>query len=163
MTRLTMLAIVVALGACSKGERDQLSRSASDSAAVVDTAMRADTTAAAAQPETATSETRSKPARSGASVSAPEKAPARTDARRDRGPTGAEALTGVRAAPAPATLSANQVKRLQAALNRAGCNAGTPDGVEGAGTRRAIDCGLKKYKLASNDLSGLYRKLGLDF
>jgi len=70
---------------------------------------------------------------------------------------------GVRAALPSRQLSVEQVKRLQAALNKVGCHAGPADGAEGAGTQRAIACGLKKYKLASDDLSGLYRKLGLDF
>ena len=72
-------------------------------------------------------------------------------------------MTGVRAAPVTHELTADQAKQLQAALNKAGCNAGTPDGEMGRQTQRAIGCGFKKYKLNSNDTTGLYRKLGLDF
>jgi peptidoglycan hydrolase-like protein with peptidoglycan-binding domain len=86
-----------------------------------------------------------------------------TAAANSNGITGAEAMTGVRATSPSRPLSGDQVKRLQAALNRVGCHAGTPDGVEGPGLQRAISCGLKKYKLATDDLNGLYRKLGLDF
>jgi len=89
-------------------------------------------------------------------------APAGTEAARDNGVTGAEAMTGVHTA-APAELSVDQVKQLQVALKKAGCYSGTPDGVNGPGTQRAIECGLKKYKLGPNETGELYRKLGLKF
>jgi peptidoglycan hydrolase-like protein with peptidoglycan-binding domain len=67
------------------------------------------------------------------------------------------------AATAPEDLSTDQVKRLQAALNKAGCKAGAVDGVMGSGTRRAVACGLEKNRLRSNDYRGLYQSLNLKF
>ncbi len=60
-------------------------------------------------------------------------------------------------------LLADQVRRLQAALNDAGCNAGAVDGVVGGRTRQATACGVEKNNLGNNDLRGLYRSLDLDF
>ncbi|MGH7527288.1 MAG: peptidoglycan-binding domain-containing protein [Gemmatimonadales bacterium] len=81
-----------------------------------------------------------------------------------RGPTGAEAMGGIRTSTTRLDdLSADQVRRLQTALNRAGCNAGAVDGVVGRRTRQAIACGLEKNNLGSNELSGLYRSLHLGF
>ncbi|HEY8258814.1 MAG TPA: peptidoglycan-binding domain-containing protein [Gemmatimonadales bacterium] len=177
--RWTSLAIAVAVAACAKGERDQVSHSAADSATAADSAIAAapapaDTVSAAATADTLAPKkstsgaaTATKPTKSGATTTAPKPAETKTVSSAAGGPTGAEALMGVRASspsvPAPGRLSTDQVKRLQAALNKAGCHAGTPDGVEGAGTQRAIACAQKKYKLASDDLNGLYKKLGLDF
>lgn len=187
MTRWTLVAIAVSLAACNRGDRDRLSRNASDSAAAADSAvtmpdsaMSSDSMSGDVRPADSTSV--QKTAASGAKTLRPaadtnRTTPARaSDTRTGEGPTGAEAMTGVRPAPsgteaikgvraAPAVhdLSADQAKQLQAALNKAGCDAGTADGVMGRQTQRAISCGLKKYKLDSNDMSGLYRKLGLDF
>ena len=72
-------------------------------------------------------------------------------------------MGGIRAASAPRELSADEVKQLQSALKKTGCYTGTADGVNGPGTQRAVGCGLKKYKLGANDVSELYRKLGLSF
>ena len=172
MTRWTIVAIAVALGACSKGERNELSRSTSDTAAVdsvtamASDSMPSDTMSARAIPADSSSmkktvATGAKPAR--AVPDTKSTAPAYTDTRKDAGLTGAEAMTGVRAAPVTHELTTDQAKQLQAALNKAGCNAGTPDGAMGRRTQRAISCALEKYKLNSNDTNGLYRKLGLDF
>ncbi len=187
MTRWTVVAIAVALVGCNKGER-ALSRNTSDSAAAADSAMTmpasampSDSMSADARP--ADSSSMRKAVASGAKTLRPASdtksttpAPASTDTRSENGPTGAEAMTGVRPAPsgaeamegvraAPAVhdLTADQAKQLQAALNKAGCNAGTADGLMGRQTQRAISCGLNKYKLGNSDMSELYRKLGLDF
>jgi hypothetical protein len=173
MTRWTFVALAVTLSACNKGERDQTAQNKSDTAAVAaGSARSADSTAArtrssdtaTAQPSAGEKATikaaaTTKPAGTGGK---PE-APAGTGAAKDHGITGAEAMMGVRAAAAPGELSADQVKQLQTGLKKAGCYSGTADGVSGPGTQRAIECGLKKYKLGPNDTGELYRKLGLKF
>lgn len=177
--RWTSLAIAVAVAACAKGERDQFSHTAADSAMTADTAMAAASAPTYTSPATVPADTvvakkstsgataSTKPTKSGATTTAPKPADTKTVSSAAGGPTGAEAMMGVRGSspsvPAPGRLSTDQVKRLQTALNKAGCHAGTPDGVEGAGTQRAIACAQKKYKLAGDDLNGLYKKLGLEF
>lgn len=156
MTRWTLLAIAFAVVACSEGERDRLSRDASDAAAGTDSALRTDPntpeTAAAGGADT-----------EGAMAADTAPTPAGAVAGGTEGITGAEAMGGVPSATTRLDLSADQVKRLQSALNDAGCNAGPVDGVVGRRTRQAISCGLKRNNLGSNDLSGLYRALDLDF
>jgi peptidoglycan hydrolase-like protein with peptidoglycan-binding domain len=173
MTRWTFVALAITLSACNKGERDQTAQNKSDTAATAaDSARSADaTTARTMSSDTATAKpsagekatikaaATTKPAATGGKT----EAPAGTEAARNNGVTGTEAMTGVHAAAAPGELSADQVKQLQAALKKAGCYSGTPDGVSGPGTQRAIECGLKKYKLGPNDTGELYRKLGLKF
>ncbi len=172
MMRWTTLAIAVLIAGCAKGERDQKSQSATNGT-TADTAMRTE----ASPVDTSSHAVRSDSgaARKSAPAVAGKDKAVRTDtasrsqmatttaAASSNGITGAEAMTGVRATPSSRPLSGDQVKRLQAALNKVGCHAGTPDGVEGPGLQRAVNCGLKKYKLATDDLNGLYRKLGLDF
>ncbi len=171
--RWTRLAIAVAIGACARGERDQPSHSTAKSAAAADTVIPTSTTPVDTSPVAMPADsgtpkkgasgatTRTKSAKPGPAPTAP--ATSKTDAPNTAGPTGAEAMTGVRASQSSGRLSVEQVKRLQAALKKVGCGTGPVDGVQGARTQRAIACGLKKYELASDDLSGLYRKLGLDF
>jgi peptidoglycan hydrolase-like protein with peptidoglycan-binding domain len=74
-------------------------------------------------------------------------------------------MGGIRSSrvPTPRDLSAAQVRRLQAALNILGCNAGPPDGELGQRTQQAVSCGLRKKNLGSNDYAGLYRSLNLNF
>jgi Putative peptidoglycan binding domain len=176
MTRWTSIALALMLPACNKGERNQTAQNKSDSAAAAAEAapestasadstrartMSADTTTAkplGGEKATTKAAATPKPAATGKT-----EAPS-TGAAKDNGPTGAEAMTGVRAGVgAPPELSADQVKQLQSALKKAGCYSGRADGVSGAGTQRAIACGIKKYKLAADDTNGLYRKLGLKF
>lgn len=158
MTRWTILAIAIAVAACSGGEKDRLSREAPDAAAGADSALRADPdtteTAAAGGADT-----------EGAMAADPAATTPGTGTGTGGtgGTTGAEAMGGVRTATTRSDLSADQARRLQAALNDAGCNAGAVDGVVGRQTRQAITCGLEKNNLGSDDLSGLYRALGLDF
>jgi hypothetical protein len=171
MTRWTLVALAITLSACNKGERDLSSQSKSDSAAAAassaaDSAMSSDTqhmgtmTSDTATTKPSTAERAASKQAAGTKPATP----ATTEATRANGPSGAEAMTGVRAASAAAReLSADQVKQLQSALKKDGCYSGTADGVGGPGTQRAIECGLKKYKLAPDDVSGLYRKLGLKF
>jgi hypothetical protein len=173
-TRFAIAVLVIA--ACAKGERDQSSQSASTTtagdSAMSATTMPADTTPAdssaaamtadTAAPKKAATETATKPVKSDTAAAARTAAAAKTGAPPASGPTGAEAMRGVRAA-VPRELSSDQVKQLQSALKKDGCYSGTPDGVSGPGTQRAIQCGLRKYKLEANDMSGLYRKLGLEY
>ena len=174
MTRWTFVVLAVTLSACNKGEQDQISRNKSDTAAVAATSatdsamsaesqkMSSDTTTAkpsAGEKATINAAGATKPAATGGK----NEAAASTEAVRSNGVTGAEAMTGVRAGVGTPGLSADQVKQLQSALKKAGCYTGTADGVNGPGTQRAIACGLKKYKLAPNDVDALYRKLGLKF
>jgi peptidoglycan hydrolase-like protein with peptidoglycan-binding domain len=168
MGRWTLLAISFAIVACADREEERLSRETSEAAADVDTALAdagaADTSAvetgASSQPDPETALT--------ASIdrdTAPRAAESRaTDSRAARasGPTGAEAMGGVRSAAASVDLSPDRVRRLQSALNDAGCDAGEVDGVVGSRTRRAIDCGLKKHGLGRDDVAGLYRELGVE-
>ncbi|MBA3258452.1 MAG: hypothetical protein H0T68_03165 [Gemmatimonadales bacterium] len=157
MTRWTILAISFAIAACSEGERDRASRDASDAAAGADTALRADSVVT----ETGTAGRADTEATSPPNARAA--APPSTGTPAARGPTGAEAMGGVRSDAAQPELSTDQVRRLQTALNDAGCDAGTADGVMGRRTRQAIACGLEKNSLGSDDLNGLYRALDLDF
>lgn len=158
MTRWTILAIAFAVAACSEGERDRVSSGASDAAVGADSALRADpdTTETAAAAATG-------PDTEGARAADRAATTPGAAAGGTRGPTGAEAMGGTRAPTTRLDLSADQIRRLQAALNDAGCNAGAVDGVLGQRTRRAITCGLEKNNLGSDDVNGLYRALGLDF
>ena len=117
MKRWTIVAIAVALGACSKGERNELSRSTSDTAAVdsvtamASDSMPSDSMSARAIPADSSSmkktvATGAKPAR--AVPDTKSTAPAYTDTRKDAGLTGAEAMTGVRAAPVTHELTTDQ-------------------------------------------------------
>ena len=62
-----------------------------------------------------------------------------------------------------ATLSNDQVKQLQAALNNDGCDVGTPDGMMGAKTRQGVQCSLKKHDINSTNVDSLYTVLNLSF
>ena len=156
MTRWTTLAIAFAVVACNEGERDRISGGASDAAAGADSALLAgpDTT------ETAVAIGADTEADTAADTAA---TPTGADAGGTGGTTGAEAMGGVPASTTRLDLSTDQVRRLQTALNDAGCNAGAVDGVVGPQTRQAITCGLEKNSLGSGDRNGLYRALDLDF
>jgi peptidoglycan hydrolase-like protein with peptidoglycan-binding domain len=163
--RWTRFAIAVVIAACAKGERDQSSQSVSTTS---DTAMSsattpADSSSVATAATVTPKKAAAKPAKSDTAATARTTATATGGAPPTTGPSGAEAMMGVRPAVAPLSLSKDQVKQLQAALKKNGCYKGTPDGVTGPGTQSAIDCGLEKYKLSPNDMSELYRKLGLKF
>jgi hypothetical protein len=172
--RWTLLAIAIAVGACGKDKGDQAAHS--DAATPVDTAMTAtptpaDTVHAAVTTDTAApkraqtstkSAVKSTPAKSSSGATAPA-APSGTTASPGSNVSGAQAMMGVVASGTPKTLSKDQVKQLQAALKKQGCYDGTPDGMTGPGTQAAIECGLQKYKLTANNMSGLYQKLGLKF
>ena len=60
-------------------------------------------------------------------------------------------------------LSRSQVRQLQEALNSAGCDAGTADGVMGRRTRAAMACARQKHGVSENDDRALYQALGLSF
>jgi peptidoglycan hydrolase-like protein with peptidoglycan-binding domain len=60
-------------------------------------------------------------------------------------------------------LSSEQAKQLQEALNATGCNAGTPDGVVGPVTRKAISCAEQERNLSGNNLNELLRAFGFRF
>lgn len=62
-----------------------------------------------------------------------------------------------------ATLSNDQVKQLQTALNNDGCNVGTPDGKVGEGTRKGVQCSLEKHGISSTNVDSLYKVLNLNF
>jgi hypothetical protein len=68
-----------------------------------------------------------------------------------------------RLASSPLGLSSDQVRQLQQALNDAGCNAGTPDGIAGPKTRAAMRCARKQKGITGNDNAALYQALNLDF
>jgi hypothetical protein len=173
--RWTLLAIAIAAGACGKDKGNQAPHSdaaaaPADSAmpaasAPVDTphAMTADTAAARPAEKTTKSTTKTQPAKSASGATAPAAGSSASATSATGGVTGAQAMMGVVAAGAPRTLSKEQVKQLQAALKKQDCYEGTPDGVTGPGTQSAIECGLRKYNLTANDMSGLYKKLGLKF
>jgi hypothetical protein len=184
MTRCTIFMLAMVIVACGEAKRDEVLRGASDSAASPDSLLRGEPgdtdMRPAASAETTGGKGADTAARPGAdaapttgAASAPRTRPSTGAARAEdaagvssgAGPTGAEAMGGIRASrtPAPRDLSAAQVRRLQAALNILGCNAGAPDGVLGQTTRQAITCGLKKKNLGPNDYSGLYRSLSLNF
>ena len=176
MTRWSILAIGFAVVACGEGERDRASRDASEAVADADSAARVDpgvtdTGAAGDDPGgTAAADRATTAVRTDADTDRARRATdadtggARgADAGATRGPTGAEAMGGIRNATTPLELSADQVRRLQTALNDTGCSAGEADGVVGPRTRRAMACGLEKNNLGNNDLPGLYRSLDLDF
>jgi hypothetical protein len=60
-------------------------------------------------------------------------------------------------------LSDEQVRQLQQALQTAGCDPGTIDGVMGPRTRRAMTCARQEKGLTGNDPNELFRSLDLDF
>lgn len=62
-----------------------------------------------------------------------------------------------------ATLSNDQVKQLQTALNNDGCNVGTPDGQVGEQTRKGVQCSLEKHGISSTNVDSLYTVLNLNF
>jgi peptidoglycan hydrolase-like protein with peptidoglycan-binding domain len=62
-----------------------------------------------------------------------------------------------------ATLSNDQVKQLQTALNNDGCDVGTPDGQVGEGTRKGVQCSLEKHGISSTNIDSLYTVLNLNF
>jgi peptidoglycan hydrolase-like protein with peptidoglycan-binding domain len=60
-------------------------------------------------------------------------------------------------------LTRSQVVQLQQALNNAGCEVGTADGVVGAKTRQAMQCARQQLGVTSNDNQALFQALNLDF
>ena len=62
-----------------------------------------------------------------------------------------------------ASLSSDQVKQLQTALNNDGCNAGTADGVMGQQTRQGVQCAMQKHNISGTDTDSLYKVLNLNF
>jgi peptidoglycan hydrolase-like protein with peptidoglycan-binding domain len=66
-------------------------------------------------------------------------------------------------AKTPAKLTSDQQKQLQTALNNDGCSVGTPDGVMGAKTTKAVACSMTKHNIQNNDYSALYQALNLSF
>ena len=62
-----------------------------------------------------------------------------------------------------ATLSRDQVKQLQTALNNDGCNVGQPDGVMGEGTRKGVECAMRKHSIGDTNVDSLYKVLNLNF
>jgi peptidoglycan hydrolase-like protein with peptidoglycan-binding domain len=173
--RWTLLAIAIAVGACGKDKSDQASHSdaaaaPADSAMPAETApadtshaaMSADTVSMKPAQTTTKAATKTTPAKSASGAAAPYGSASAT-ATASTGITGAEAMMGKVAAGAPRQLSKDQIKQLQAALKKADCYKGTPDGVTGPSTQSAIECGLQKYKLTPNDMAGLYKKLGLKY
>lgn len=62
-----------------------------------------------------------------------------------------------------ATLSRDQVRQLQTALNNDGCSVGTPDGNVGEQTRKGVQCSLEKHGIGSTNLDSLYTVLNLNF
>jgi hypothetical protein len=60
------------------------------------------------------------------------------------------------------SLSGDQVKELQTALNNDGCRAGPVDGIAGPRTQAGIACGMRKHNITGNDAKALYRALNLD-
>lgn len=61
------------------------------------------------------------------------------------------------------TLSKDQVKQLQQALNSDGCDVGTPDGAMGEKTRQGVQCSLQKHNIPGTDVDSLYHVLNLNF
>jgi len=62
-----------------------------------------------------------------------------------------------------ARLSHDQVTQLQTALQNAGCDPGTIDGVMGSHTRKAMNCARQKNNITGNDPNALYQSLNLNF
>jgi peptidoglycan hydrolase-like protein with peptidoglycan-binding domain len=62
-----------------------------------------------------------------------------------------------------ASLSSDQVKQLQTALNNDGCNAGKADGIMGKQTRQGVQCDLKKHGISSTNVDSVYKVLNLSF
>jgi peptidoglycan hydrolase-like protein with peptidoglycan-binding domain len=60
-------------------------------------------------------------------------------------------------------LSHDQTIQLQQALQSAGCDPGSIDGVVGPRTRQAMSCARQRNGLTGNDRNELYRSLNLDF
>lgn len=62
-----------------------------------------------------------------------------------------------------ARLNHDQVTQLQTALQNAGCDPGTIDGVMGTHTRSAMSCARQKNNITGNDANALYQSLNLNF
>ena len=60
-------------------------------------------------------------------------------------------------------LTRAQVRQLQEALQRAGCNPGTPDGVLGPRTRQALACARRQRGIESANTNDVLRALDLGF
>jgi hypothetical protein len=93
-----------------------------------------------------------------------------TDASSGAAATGAASASGSASANAGGmsrggsmSLSRSQTRQLQQALNGAGCNAGTADGVMGRRTREAMACARQKNNISGNDNQALFQALGLNF
>lgn len=74
-----------------------------------------------------------------------------------------DASAGGRGTGGAMRLSRAQTQQLQEALNGAGCDAGSADGVMGRKTRAAIACARQQKGIAANDNQALYKALGLSF
>jgi hypothetical protein len=61
------------------------------------------------------------------------------------------------------SLTREQTRQLQQALNDAGCDAGTPDGMMGRKTRTAMTCARQKKGISGTDNQALFQALGLSF
>ena len=160
MARWTLLAIGIAIVACSDKDGDRLSRGASETTAEADSALRADSGGIETGSPSVTNRDTLSSADTGSGAAKPSST---SRGAGPGGPTGAEAMGGVAAATAPLDLPGDRIRQLQTALNDNGCDAGPVDGVVGSRTRRAIDCGLEKHKLGRDDYAGLYRSLNLSF
>ena len=62
-----------------------------------------------------------------------------------------------------ARLNRDQVTQLQNALQSAGCDPGSVDGVMGTRTRSAMNCARQKNNITGNDPNALYQSLNLNF
>ena len=61
-------------------------------------------------------------------------------------------------------LDREQITQLQQAINdRTDCDAGTPDGLVGPRTRRALSCARRELNVSANDMGALFAALNLDF
>lgn len=179
MLRITVVgvALAISVAACSSKDRnaatgDTAAGGMAAPATATPSSSTADTMGAAAPGSTTTSSA------SGALDTMTHKAGASADtlanragqvANKAKAAVGAGAAAVGHAASAGAvrtqlaSLSSDQVKQLQTALNNDGCNAGKADGIMGKQTRQGVECDLKKHGISSTNVDSLYKVLNLSF
>jgi hypothetical protein len=171
MIRVSTLAIAAALVLAVGGCKNNQKRSAGSESAMGSMAPAGSTrtsaapspSAAASASSTATTTTSSA---NGTLDTARRKAGAAASKMKSAARSGAAAAGSAASSAALRTrlaaLSHDQLKELQTALNKNGCNAGPVDGISGPKTRQGVECGLRKNNISGNDLNALYKALNLN-
>ena len=176
MVRLTVLAlgIAVTLGAC-KGSEQRAARGDSAMGEIADSSAASANRAARGATSAADTMRRNADTTAGNMSRQMDTAAAKMDRAADTAASKMKSAAGKATAEVGATassaeiraklstLSHDQVKQLQTALNNNGCEVGQPDGGVGSKTVEGVKCGLQKNNIKGNDLDALYKALNLNF